>query len=69
MPRIMSEEDSKTSWEHQRRINPIISDVVRKEVRKLLEAGIIYSISDSQWVSPVHVIPKKRGVTVVKNEK
>ena len=34
----------------------------------MLEVGIIYSISDSKWVSPVHVVPKKRGVTVVKNE-
>lgn len=59
MHRIMLKEDSKTSREHQRRINPIMSDVV----------GIIYSIFDNQWVSPVHAIPKKRGVTVVKNEK
>jgi len=69
MHRIMLEEDSKTSREHQRRINPILSDVVKKEVQKLLEAGIIYPISDSQWVSPVHVVPKKGGVTVVNNEK
>ena len=36
---------------------------------KLLESGIIYPIPDSNWVSPVHVVPKKGGVTVVKNEK
>lgn len=46
-----------------------MSDVVRKEVLKLLEAGIIYPISDSQWASPVHVVPKKGGVTVIKNDK
>ena len=69
MHRIMLEEDSKTSREHQRRINPILSDVVKIEVQKLLEAGIIYPISDSQWVSQVHVVPKKGGVTVVNNEK
>lgn len=69
MHRIMLEEDSKTSRKHQRRINPIMSDVVRKEVLKLLEEGIIYLISDSKWVSPVHVVPKKGGVVVVKNEK
>lgn len=46
-----------------------MSYVVRKEVLKLLEAEIIYPISDSQWISPVHVVPKKGGVTVVKNEK
>ena len=62
MHRIMLEEDCKTSREHQRRINPVLSDVVKKEVQKLLEAGIIFSISDSKWVSPVHVVAKKGGV-------
>lgn len=47
MPIIMLEEDSKSSREHQRRINPIMSDVVRREVLKFLEVGIIYPISDS----------------------
>ena len=42
--------------------------MVRKEVTKLLDNGIIYSISDSNWVSPVQVIPKKGGLTVVRNE-
>ena len=69
MHRIMLEEDCKTSREHQRRINPILSEVVKKEVQKLLEAGIIYPISDSNWVSPVHVVPKKGGVTVITNTK
>ena len=41
---------------------------MRKEVIKLLDNGIIYSISDSNWVSPVQVVPKKGGLTVVKNE-
>ena len=36
---------------------------------KLLNAGIIYAISDSSWVSPVQVVPKKGGMTVVKNDK
>ena len=69
MHRILLEEYFKPSREHQRRINPIMSDVVKKEVLKLLEAGIIYQISDSNWVSPVHVVPKKGGITVVQNEK
>lgn len=69
MDHIMLEEDYKTSIEHQRRVNPILSDVVKKEVQMLLEAGIIYPISDSNWVSPIHVFPKKGGVTVVNNEK
>ena len=44
-------------------------EVVKKEVTKLLQAGIIYPIFDSTGVSPVHVVPKKSGITVVKNEK
>jgi hypothetical protein len=65
----MLEEDCKTSRELQRRINPVLSEGVKKEVQKLLETGIIYPISDSKWVNPVHVIPKKGGVTVVTNAK
>lgn len=65
---IMLEEDSKAFREHQRRINHIMYEVVIKEVMKLLDAGIIYLISDSQWVSLVHVVPKKGGVIVVQNE-
>ncbi|RVW90223.1 Retrovirus-related Pol polyprotein from transposon 297 [Vitis vinifera] len=44
-------------------------EVVRAEVLKLLQAGIIYPISDSPWVSPTQVVPKKSGITVVQNEK
>ncbi|KAL1213781.1 RNA-directed DNA polymerase-like protein [Cardamine amara subsp. amara] len=69
MHRIHLEENAKTSVEHQRRLNPNLQDVVKKEIMKLLDVGIIYPISDSKWVSPVHVVPKKGGVTVVKNEK
>ncbi|XP_022891606.1 uncharacterized protein LOC111406404 [Olea europaea var. sylvestris] len=46
-----------------------MKDVVRTEVIKLLDAGIIYPISDSKWTSPVQVVPKKGGITVVHNEK
>ena len=46
-----------------------MKEEVRKEVLKLLEAGLIYPISDSGWVSSVQVVPKKGGMTVVKNEK
>ncbi|RDY13051.1 Retrovirus-related Pol polyprotein from transposon 17.6, partial [Mucuna pruriens] len=52
----------------QRRLNPTILDVVKKEVTKLLVVGIIYPISDSQWVSPVQVVPKKSKMTVMKNQ-
>lgn len=69
MHRIILEEDSKPSREHQRRINPILSDMVKREVLKLLEAVIMYQIYDSEWVSLVHVVPKKGGVIIVQNEK
>nr|GFD15901.1 reverse transcriptase domain-containing protein [Tanacetum cinerariifolium] len=62
------EEDYKPMVQHQRRVNPKIDDVIKKEVEKLLDAGLIYPISDSPWVSPVHCVPKKGGFTVVKNE-
>ncbi|GJS41789.1 hypothetical protein Tco_0566832 [Tanacetum coccineum] len=54
--------------QHQRRVNPKIHDVIKKEVEKLLDAGLIYPISDSPWVSPIHCVPKKGGFTVVQNE-
>src|SRR3954464_13177059 len=53
----------------QRRLNLAMHEVVRKEVIKLLDAGIIYPISDGEWVSPIHVVPKKGGMTVITNEK
>ena len=63
------EEEFKPVAQPQRRLNMVMKEVVRKEVVKLLEAGIIYPISDSAWVSPVHVVPKKGGMTVITNEK
>ncbi|GJU81929.1 reverse transcriptase domain-containing protein [Tanacetum coccineum] len=56
------------SVQSQRRVNPKIHDVIKKEVEKLLDAGLIYPISDSPWVSPVHCVPKKGGMTVITNE-
>nr|GEZ91130.1 reverse transcriptase domain-containing protein [Tanacetum cinerariifolium] len=66
--KILMEEDYKPAVQHQRRVNPKIHDVIKKEVEKLLDAGLIYLISDSPWVSPVHCVPKKGGFTVVENE-
>ncbi|GJR48899.1 reverse transcriptase domain-containing protein [Tanacetum coccineum] len=66
--KILMEEDYKPAVQHQRRVNPKIHDVIKKEVEKLLDAGLIYPISDSPWVSPVHCLPKKSGFTVVENE-
>nr|GEV69306.1 reverse transcriptase domain-containing protein [Tanacetum cinerariifolium] len=54
--------------QHQRRVNPKIYEVIKKEVLKLLDTGLIYPISDSPWVSPVYCVPKKGGFTVVENE-
>ncbi|GJY86840.1 reverse transcriptase domain-containing protein [Tanacetum coccineum] len=66
--KILMEEDYKPTVQSQRRVNPKIHEVIKKEVIKLLDAGMIYPISDSPWVSPVHCVPKKGGITVVANE-
>ncbi|GJT89162.1 hypothetical protein Tco_1070879 [Tanacetum coccineum] len=60
--KILMEEDYAPAVQHQRRVNPKIHDVIKKEVEKLLEAGLIYPISDSPWVSPVHLYQKKGGM-------
>jgi hypothetical protein len=44
-------------------------EAVKKEVIKLLDVRIIYPVSHSEWVSSVHCVPKKGGLTMVKNEK
>jgi len=67
MNRILLEKGQKNSIEAQRRLNPIIKEVVKKEIIKWLDVGIIYPISDSVWVSPVQCVPKKDGANVVKN--
>ena len=66
---IYLEENAKPIRQPQRRLNPHTQEVVRNEVLKLLQAGIIYSISDSTWVSPTQVVPKKSRVAVMQNEK
>lgn len=63
------EEKFKSSIDDQRRLNPHMKKVVRAEVLKLFDAGIIYPISDSAWISAVQVVPKKGGITVIENEK
>ena len=68
MHRILLEDGHKPSVEAQRRLNPTMKEVVRKEVLKWLDIGIIYPISDSAWVSPVQVVPKKGGTTVIRTE-
>ena len=60
--KINMEPDAKPVANHQRRLNPKMKEVARTEILKLLEAGIIYPIADSRWVSPIHCVPKKGGI-------
>ncbi|CAN6576333.1 unnamed protein product [Malus baccata var. baccata] len=69
MHKILMEDGVKPAIDAQRRLNPIMKEVVRNEVMKLLDAGMIYPISDSKWISPTQVVPKRSGITVVKNDK
>nr|GEX82423.1 DNA-directed DNA polymerase [Tanacetum cinerariifolium] len=66
--KILLEEDYSPKVQSQRRVNPKIYDIIKKEVEKLLDAGLIYPISDIPWVSPIHCVPKKGGMTVIKND-
>ncbi|GJX62129.1 putative nucleotidyltransferase, ribonuclease H [Tanacetum coccineum] len=66
--KILMENDYKPVIQPQRRLNPKLQDVVKNEIVKLLDSEPIYQISDSSWVSPIHVVPKKGGMTVVLND-
>nr|GEZ88148.1 reverse transcriptase domain-containing protein [Tanacetum cinerariifolium] len=66
--KILMEDDFELAVQNQIRVNPKIHDVIKKEVDKLLDARLIYAISDSPWVIPVHYVSKKGGFTVVENE-
>ena len=66
--RIPIHSEATPSRKPQLRLNNTMRDVVKKEVLKLLHAGIIYLVPHSDWVSPVQVVPKKGAMTVVKNE-
>ena len=68
MHRILLEDGHKPLVEAQRRLNPTMKEVVRKEVLKWLDTGVIYPIFDSAWVSPVQVVPKKGGKTVIRTK-
>ena len=50
-------------------LNPNMKELVMEEMLKVLKIGIIYSISDSRWVNPIHVVPKKGGMTIIENNK
>ncbi|GJW78764.1 hypothetical protein Tco_0140446 [Tanacetum coccineum] len=62
------EDDYKPVIQRQRRLNPKVQDVVKNKIVKLLDSGLIYLILDSSWVSPIQVVPKKGGMTVVLND-
>nr|GEW43140.1 reverse transcriptase domain-containing protein [Tanacetum cinerariifolium] len=66
--KILMKDDFKPAVQHQRQVNPKIHEVIKAEVIKLLDAGLIYLIFDSPWVSLIHIVPKKRGMTVITNE-
>jgi hypothetical protein len=66
---IPMDQDHKPIHEHQQQLKNAVREVVKKEVLKLLKAGVIYPVSDSEWVNPVQVVPKKGGTTVIRNEK
>ena len=68
MHHILFEDNAKPTREMQRRLNPPMMEVVKAEILKLLDAGVIYPITDSKWVAPIHVVPKKTGITLVKNK-
>ena len=68
MHKILKEEGHKSTIERQRRLNPNMQKVVKKEMVKLLDARIIYLISDSSWVSRIQFVPKKGGMTIMENE-
>nr|GEV60499.1 reverse transcriptase domain-containing protein [Tanacetum cinerariifolium] len=67
--KILLEEDYTPKVQSQRMVNLKIYDVNKKEVEIFLDAGLIYPMSDSPWVSPIHCVPKKGGMTVIKNDK
>ena len=68
MHKILMEDGFKRTIEWQRRLNPNMQEVVKKEVVKILDARIIYPISDSSWVSPIQYVPKKGGMIVVETQ-
>ncbi|GJU16658.1 putative nucleotidyltransferase, ribonuclease H [Tanacetum coccineum] len=59
---------TKRRMQPQRRLNPKVQDVLKAKIVKLLDTGLIYAILDSLWVSPIHVVPKKGGMTVITNK-
>jgi len=67
--RIRLKDNAKSYHDHQRHLNPTLQEAVKMKVLKWVRYGIIYPISDGEWVSPVQVVPKKTGITVIGNDK
>ncbi|GKB78670.1 DNA-directed DNA polymerase [Tanacetum coccineum] len=66
--KILMEDYYKPIIQPQRHLNLKVQDVMKNKIVKLLDSGLIYTISDSSWVSPIHVVPKKGGMTIVLND-
>lgn len=66
--RIFMEEGAEPMKDYQHELNPEIKGVVRKGVIRLLDAGIIFPIADSKWVSPVHYVPKNGRIKILPNK-
>ncbi|GKA62934.1 reverse transcriptase domain-containing protein [Tanacetum coccineum] len=65
---LLDEDDKKPFFQKEKVISRTCRRVVKKEIVKLLDTGIIYPIADGPWVSPIHCVPKKGGIIVVTNE-
>ena len=68
MHHILLEDNVKLTRKMKRRLNPPIMKVVKAEILKLLDARVIYPITDSKWVASIHVVSKKTGIMLVKNK-
>ena len=66
--RIFMEEGAQPVADFQRRLKPHMKEEVRKEILPLFDAGVIFHVEESEWVSHVHCVPKKGGFTFVENE-
>lgn len=66
--RIFMEDGAQPVADFQRKLKPEMKEVVRKEITCHLDAGIIYHVKESDWVSPVHCVPKKGGFIDVPNK-
>jgi hypothetical protein len=58
---IYINEECRPIFQPQRRMNPNLKEIVKEELQKLLNVGLIYPISDNEWVSPLVIVPKKNG--------